>query len=64
MSGRIVVAFAVAVVILILGAGISTLWVGGEFASKWSNRLMRYRVVAQFVAICIIMLVLYVSSKH
>ena len=64
MSGKIVVAIAVAAVVLILGAGISTLWVGGEFAGKWSNRLMRYRVVAQFVAICIVMLVLYLNGKH
>ena len=29
-----------------------------------SNRLMRYRVIAQFVAVCIIMLVAYATAKH
>lgn len=64
MSGKIVVAIAILVVALILAAGISTLWVGGDVARKWSNRLMRYRVLAQFVAVIIIMLVLWVSSWH
>jgi len=64
MSGKIVVAIAIVVVALILAAGISTLWVGGDFSRKWSNRLMRYRVIAQFIAIIIIMTVLYFTSQH
>jgi hypothetical protein len=64
MSGKIVVVIAVIAVALILAAGISTLWVGGETSRKWSNRLMRYRVIAQFIAIVIIMTVLYFSSQH
>jgi hypothetical protein len=62
MNGKILVAFAIFVVLAILVAGLSTLWVGGDFARKWSNRLMRYRIVAQFVAIVIIMGLLYFSS--
>jgi hypothetical protein len=64
MSGKIVVAIAIFIVALILAAGISTLWVGGETSRKWSNRLMRYRVLAQFIAIVIIMTVLYFTSQH
>lgn len=64
MSGKIVVAIALACVVLILFAGISTLWIGGETGRKWSNRLMRYRVLAQFIAILIIMTVLYLTSGH
>jgi membrane protein implicated in regulation of membrane protease activity len=64
MSGKIVVAIAIACVALILGAGLYTLWVGGETSRTWSNRLMRYRVLAQFVAIIIIMTVLYFTSQH
>jgi hypothetical protein len=64
MSGKVVVVIAVIAVALILAAGISTLWVGGDFSKKWSNRLMRYRVIAQFIAIIIIMTVLYISSQH
>ncbi len=62
MSGKIVVALALGVVLLILCTGLYTLWVGGETSRTWSNRLMRIRVLAQFVAICIIMLVLYLSG--
>jgi hypothetical protein len=62
MNGKLLVAFAIFVVLAILVAGLSTLWVGGDFARKWSNRLMRYRIVAQFVAIVIIMGLLYFSS--
>jgi membrane protein implicated in regulation of membrane protease activity len=64
MSGGVVVAIAIFVVALILGAGLYTLWVGGDVARTWSNRLMRIRVLAQFIAILIIMAVLYISGKH
>ncbi len=61
--GKIIVGIALAVVALILIAGVSTMFVGGEFARKWSNRLMRYRVLAQFIAIVIIMTVLYFGTR-
>jgi len=64
MSGKIVVAIAIAAVGLILLAGLYTLWVGGDTARTWSNRLMRLRVLAQFIAILIIMAVLYFTSSH
>jgi membrane protein implicated in regulation of membrane protease activity len=64
MSGGVVVAIAIFVLALILGAGLYTLWVGGDVARTWSNRLMRIRVLAQFIAILIIMAVLYISGKH
>ena len=64
MIGKIVVALALAVVALILVAGLVTMWIGGETDSKWSNRLMRYRVLAQAVAIAIVLLVLYFTSQH
>jgi len=62
--GKIVVAVAIVVVGLILMAGLYTLWVGGDTSRTWSNRLMRWRVLAQFVAIIIIMTVLYATSQH
>lgn len=64
MTGGIVVAIAIFAVALILGAGLYTLWVGGDVSRTWSNRLMRICVLAQFVAILIIMAVLYISGKH
>ena len=62
MDGKILVAIAIGVVLVILVAGLSTLWIGGDFAKKWSNRLMRYRILAQFVAVVIIMGLLYFSG--
>ena len=64
MTGKVVVAIAVGFVVCILLAGIYTLWVGGEVSRGWSNRLMRIRVLAQFVAIIVIMTVLYFSGHH
>jgi hypothetical protein len=51
-----------AVVTAVLLAGLYTLWIGGETARNWSNYLMRIRVLAQFIAIIIIMTVLYFTS--
>jgi Flp pilus assembly pilin Flp len=56
------IVLAIAVVLVILIAGLSTLWVGGDFAKKWSNRLMRYRIIAQFIAVVLIMGFLYLST--
>ena len=46
----------------ILCVGIYSLFVGGDFARSYSNKLMRLRVVAQFVAVIIIMGVYYFTS--
>ena len=62
MAGQILVGIATAVVAVILMIGLYSLFRGGEFARTNSNRLMRLRVVAQAVAVLIIMLVLYFSS--
>lgn len=64
MTGKIIVALALLVVAFILFAGLISMWIGGETANKWSNRLMRYRVLAQAIAIAIILLVLYFTSQH
>lgn len=63
MTGKLLVGVAVAVVTVILLAGFYTLVVGGETSRNWSNRLMRLRVLAQFIAILIILAVLYFSAS-
>jgi hypoxia induced protein len=63
MAGRFLVGVAVTVVALVLVAGLYTLWIGGETSRNWSNRLMRIRVLAQFIAILIILAVLYFSGR-
>ena len=61
--GNILVAVAVGIVFVVLCLGLYTLWKGGETARTWSNKLMRIRVLAQFVAIVIIMRVRYFSQR-
>ena len=64
MSGLIVVGVALAAVLLILAAGLSTLFIGGNVQRQWSNRLMRYRVMAQAIAILVVLIVLYFVRGH
>ena len=56
--------YAIGVVALVLVAGLYTLFKGGDVSRTWSNKLMRLRVVAQFIAVVIIMTVLYFTSHH
>jgi hypothetical protein len=44
-----------AVVFLVLAAGIYSLFRGGEFSRTWSNKLMRARVLFQFIAILVVL---------
>ena len=64
MIGKILILVSLVVVALILFAGIGTMAIGGETGAKWSNVLMRYRVIAQAVAVAVLMVVLYFSSQH
>ena len=63
MSGETLVAVAVGIVFVILLAGLYVMFKGGEASRNWSNRLMRYRVLAQFVAILVILAVLYFGAN-
>ena len=62
--GKMLVAFAVGVVFVVLCLGLYTLWKGGAVSASWSNKLMRIRVLAQAIAIVIILLVLYFGQNH
>ncbi len=61
--GKALVAVAVGIVFVVLILGLYTLWKGGDTARTWSNKLMRIRVLAQFIAIIIIMTVLFFSHR-
>ena len=61
--GKILVGVAVAIVFIVLCLGLYTLWRGGDTARSWSNKLMRIRVLAQAIAIVIIMAVLFFSQR-
>lgn len=45
---------ALGVVFLILCFGIFAMFKGGDFGRTWSNKAMRMRVVAQFIAILVL----------
>ncbi|MGH6828911.1 MAG: twin transmembrane helix small protein [Rhizomicrobium sp.] len=63
MLGKVIVAIALLCVVAVLGMGLYTLWLGGNTARSWSNKLMRIRVLAQFIAILIIIAVAYFSGN-
>ena len=42
------------VVAVVLVLGIGTLFKGGETSKKYSNKLMQYRVLFQFIAIIVL----------
>ena len=49
-----VVAGACLVVLIILLTGIGGFAKGGDFNRKYANKIMRYRIAAQFVAVLLI----------
>ena len=51
------------IVLIILMIGIGSFAKGGEFNRKHSNRLMRYRIIAQAVAVIIIVVYAYYRSR-
>ncbi|MGQ0532519.1 MAG: twin transmembrane helix small protein [Caulobacteraceae bacterium] len=55
---------ALGVVFLILCFGIYTLFRGGDFARSWSNKAMRFRVLAQFMAILILIAAMLWKQNH
>ena len=52
----IIAAIGCLVVLVILMIGIGTFAKGGEFNRKHGNRLMRYRIIAQAVAVALILM--------
>jgi hypothetical protein len=59
----ILAAFACLVVVAILAMGIGSFGKGGEFNRLHANRLMRYRIAAQAVAVVLIVGFAYLRSR-
>jgi hypothetical protein len=55
---------ALVLVATTLGLGIYSLFRGGEFAQKWSNKLMRLRVLLQFCAILVLLAAMIWGRAH
>ena len=58
----IVAAVAVLGVLVILMIGIGGFARGGDFNRKHANRIMRYRIIAQAVAVGLILLFVFVTG--
>ncbi|SET95061.1 twin transmembrane helix small protein [Paracoccus homiensis] len=58
----IIVVLAVLIVLGILATGIGGFARGGEFNRKHGNRLMRWRLIAQAIAVALIMLFIYLRG--
>jgi hypothetical protein len=50
-------------VTLVLGFGIYTLFRGGEFGRSYSNKLMRLRVLMQFIAVIVLVAAFWWRSR-
>lgn len=53
---------AMGIVLAILVAGIYALFRGGDFGRSWSNKLMRARVLFQFIAIVVIVALFWLKG--
>jgi hypothetical protein len=61
--GQALSIIAVGAVFVVLCFGLYSLYRGGDYARTHSNRLMRLRVMLQFIAIIVLMAVLYFQSS-
>ncbi len=64
MIGKILILAALAAVATILLAGIVVMAIGGKTSARWSNVLMRWRILAQAGALLIILVVVYFAVVH
>lgn len=51
-----------AAVAVVLGFGIYALFRGGDFGRSWSNRLMRLRVLFQFIAVLVVVAIFWLRD--
>lgn len=56
---QIILFVALAIVAGILGWGVLTMARGGEYNVKNSNRIMRYRIIFQAIALVVIMILIW-----
>lgn len=59
----IIAAIACLVVVAILFFGIGSFAKGGEFNKKHANKAMRWRIIAQFIAVMLILLFVWLRGE-
>lgn len=60
---HVLVPLSLAAVLITLGFGIFALFRGGDFGRSYSNKLMRLRVLLQFVAVLVLMAAFWWKSR-
>ena len=60
--GWIVLIISLIALVTVLFWGVITMGIGGKYNSKWSNKIMRYRVILQAIALLIFIIILSFSS--
>lgn len=60
----ILIPVSLAAVLMALLAGLYALYRGGEFGRSYSNKLMRLRVLMQFIAILVLVAALWWRTSH
>ena len=60
---NVLIPLSLAAVLGVLGMGIYALFRGGDFGRSYSNKLMRLRVLVQFIAILVLMAAFWWSRK-
>ena len=58
-----IVGVALLCVVAILLFGIGSFAKGGAFNKKYANKAMRWRIIAQFVAVVLILLFVWIRGK-
>lgn len=60
----VLIPVSLAAVLLALLAGLYALYRGGDFGRSYSNKLMRLRVLLQFIAILVLVAALWWRTSH
>ncbi|WP_238371561.1 twin transmembrane helix small protein [Heliomarina baculiformis] len=59
----IIILVMLGAVVLVLAIGIGGFAKGGKFNAKYSNKMMRLRLLLQFVAVLLILLFIYLRQS-
>ena len=62
--GWIVLVICLLALFSVLVWGVVTMGIGGKYNSKWSNKIMRYRVFLQAIALLVFVVILAISSGN
>ena len=62
--GWIVLVICLLALVSVLVWGVVTMGIGGKYNSKWANKIMRYRVFLQAIALLVFVVILAISSGN